>query len=326
MAPVSGAALARALSDLGLAPVLDEPMARRGYWRIGGPADVWVEVDDLPHLQAVMALGAPVTVVGNGSNLLVADAGIRGVALRLSGALRQATIGADGARVGGGMLNQVLLSRLARAGRGGLAALAGVPGTLGGAVRMNAGTTLGEVGTAVREVHVVLPGGELRVLEPQALRFSYRHAELPPGAVVAEVTLALLDDPQEVAAEQAAIEHHLARRKATQPLDQPSCGSVFRNPPGDAAGRLVEAAGLKGTQRGGARISEKHANFIVNTGGATAMQVWELVRLARDTVWARFGVPLEPEVHAVGDWPAGCWPMPALAGYDAGAPPPEMPT
>lgn len=310
MAPTVGPALARALVDLGLSPLVDEPMARRGFWRIGGPADVWVEVGDLASLRAVMALGAPVTVVGNGSNLLVADQGIRGVALRLSGALREATLDDQGARVGGGMMNTVLLGRLQRAGRGGLASLAGVPGTLGGAVRMNAGTVLGEVGARVREVTVVLPGGEVQVLPAPALGFAYRHATLPPGAVVAEVALSLLDDPAQVAHEQAEIEHHLARRRATQPLDQPSCGSVFRNPPGDAAGRLIEAAGLKGTRRGGAQVSERHANFIVNTGGATAMDTWALVRLVRDAVWARFGVRLEPEVHAVGDWPAGCWPLP----------------
>ncbi|MCK6507554.1 UDP-N-acetylmuramate dehydrogenase [Myxococcota bacterium] len=310
MAPTVGPALARALVDLGLSPLVDEPMSRHGFWRIGGPADVWVEVPDLASLRAVMALGAPVTVVGNGSNLLVADQGIRGVALRLAGSLRDARLDPQGARVGGGMMNSVLLARLQRAGRGGLASLAGVPGTVGGAVRMNAGTALGEVGAVVREVTVVLPGGAVAVLPAEALGFAYRHATLPPGAVVAEVALTLQDDPEAVAREQAEIDHHLARRKATQPLDQPSCGSVFRNPQGDAAGRLIEAAGLKGASRGGARISDKHANFIVNTGGATAMDTWALVRLARDTVWRRFGVRLEPEVHAVGDWPDGCWPLP----------------
>jgi len=305
-------ALARDLRALGLAPLLDEPMARRGFWRIGGPADVYVEVGSVDLLQGALALGAPVTVVGNGSNLLVADAGIRGLTLRLVGELRDGSLSAEGARVGAGMMNTVLLARLRKAGLGGLGCLAGVPGTVGGAVRMNAGTVLGEVGARVRAVEVVLPGGALQRLPGPDLSFGYRHAALPPGAVVATVELELCSGAEEVAAEQAAMTRHLERRMATQPLDQPSCGSVFRNPPGDAAGRLLEAAGLKGTRHGGAMISDKHANFIVNLGGATAQEAWWLVRHARDRVWAAFGVALEPEVHAVGDWPPGHWPLPPL--------------
>ena len=310
MPTLDAAAVADQLAALGLSPRLDEPMARRGYWRIGGPADVWVEVDRVDALAAIMALGVPVTVVGNGSNLLVADAGIRGITVKLTGEFRDATLSPDGALVGAGMMNTVLLARLKRAGLGGAAALAGVPGTVGGAVRMNAGTSLGEIGDRVRAVDVVMPGGATLQLETEHLAFAYRWAQLPPGSVVARVHMALLCDPADVAAEQDAIAHHLARRKATQPLDQPSCGSVFRNPPGDAAGRLIDQAGLKGTRRGGAQISDKHANFIVNTGDASALDCWWLVKHARDVVLERFGVRLEPEVHAVGDWPDGHWPLP----------------
>ncbi len=298
------------LQRLGLSPIVDEPLARRGFWRIGGPADVWVDVAEEAQLQGVMALGLPVTVVGRGSNLLVADAGIRGITVRLGGALRGGALGLDGADVGAGMANTVLLSRLRSAGLGGAAALAGVPGTLGGAIRMNAGWSLGEIGDRVRSVRVVLPGGAVDELPGDALDFAYRQTRLPPGAVVTRVRLDLLTSAQQVADEAATVDAHLARRRATQPLDQPSCGSVFKNPPGDAAGRLQEAAGLKGVQRGGARISDKHANFIVNTGGASAADVWWLVRHARDTVWRRFGIALEPEVHPAGDWPAGHWPLP----------------
>ncbi|RME27559.1 MAG: UDP-N-acetylmuramate dehydrogenase [Deltaproteobacteria bacterium] len=298
------------LQRLGLSPIPDEPLARRGFWRIGGPADVWVEVSDEDQLRGVMALGVPVTVVGRGSNLLVADAGIRGITVRLGGALRSGRIGPAEADLGAGMANTVLLARLRSAGLGGAAALAGVPGTLGGAVRMNAGWSLGEIGQRVLSVRVVRPGGDVEELPARALDFAYRQARLPPGAVVTRVRLSLLTDPEAVAAEHARVDAHLARRRRTQPLDQPSCGSVFKNPPGDAAGRLLEDAGLKGTARGGARISDKHANFIVNTGGATAADVWWLVRHARDTVWRRFGVMLEPEVHPAGDWPAGHWPLP----------------
>lgn len=303
------------LRGLGLVPIIDEPLANKGFWRIGGPADAWVEVHTLEQLRGVMALGVEVTVVGNGSNLLVADAGIRGVALRLSGDLRDGRLlpraaGGPVAEVGAGMMNTVLLHRLRREGLGGLAALAGVPGTLGGAVRMNAGWSLGELGPRVAAVQVVLPGGALEELAGSALGFGYRRSRLPPGAVVATVRLDLLDDPGEVEAEVEVVRTHLQRRKATQPLDQPSCGSVFKNPPGDSAGRLLEAAGLKGRQIGAARISDLHANFIVNTGGARAEDVWRLVRAARDSVWARDGVLLEPEVHPVGDWAPDHWPLP----------------
>lgn len=302
------------LRALGLVPSIDEPMSRRGFWRIGGPADVYVEVHGLEQLQAVQALGVPVTVVGNGSNLLVADAGIRGAVVRLCGDLRDAVFapGPDGpeVHVGGGMMNTVLLGRLRKAERGGAAALAGVPGTLGGAVRMNAGWSMGEIGERVRSVQVVLPGGAVEEISAADLRFGYRRASLPAGAVVSVVRLRLLHDPQEVAAEAEAMRAHLERRRQTQPLDLPSCGSVFKNPPGDTAGRLLDAAGLKGTQRGGARISDLHANFIVNTGEARAIDVWWLVRHARDTVAHRFGVVLEPEVHAVGEWEPGHWPLP----------------
>ena len=302
--------LLASLRALGLEPRLDEPLARLGYWRIGGPADAFVEVHTASQLEALLGLGEPLTVLGNGSNLLVADAGIRGLTVRLLGELREARIEGAEAWVGAGLLNTVLLSRLARAGRGGLGCLAGVPGTVGGAVRMNAGTALGEIGPRVREVELALPGGGRARLPGEALSFGYRSASLPEGAVVLRVRLSLLDEAEAVRAEQESMRRHLEHRKATQPLDLPSCGSVFRNPPGQAAGRLIESVGLKGERRGEACISDKHANFIVNLGGARAMDVHELVLLARDRVWQETGHRLQPEVHAVRDWPQGRWPLP----------------
>lgn len=302
--------LLASLRALGLDPRPGEPLARLGYWRMGGPADVYVEVGSVEALLGAFALGEPVTVLGNGSNLLVADAGIYGLTVRLTGALREARIEGDEAWVGAGLLNTVLLSRLARAGKGGLGCLAGVPGTVGGAVRMNAGTVLGEIGPRVRSIEVVLPGGEQVELPGEALGFDYRTARLPEGAVILGVRLRLESEPEAVSREQEAMQRHLKHRKETQPLDLPSCGSVFRNPPGQAAGRLIEGVGLKGTRRGDAAISEKHANFIVNLGQARAMDCWELIRLARDRVWAETGTVLVPEVHAVGEWPQGHWPLP----------------
>ncbi len=303
--------LAAALVALGLEPRADLPLATKGFWRIGGPADLWVDVATTAQLSALQAMNVPLTVVGNGSNLLVSDVGIRGLALRLVGELREARFGEeDGLPVveaGGGLLNAVLLRRVEQQGLCGLASLAGVPGTVGGAIRLNAGTALGEIGARVLRVDVVLPGGRNTTLHVDDLHFRYRHAQLPAGAIVTRATLRL--SREGVDEERAAVAHHLARRKATQPLELPSCGSVFKNPPGDHAGRLIEAAGLKGARIGDAQISEKHANFIVNLGHARASDTLKLIRLARDTVRERFGVTLEPEVHAVGDWAPEDWPL-----------------
>jgi UDP-N-acetylmuramate dehydrogenase len=301
--------VAASLEALGLEPLLDEPLARHGFWRIGGPADALVTLTTTVQLAAVMALPVPVTVLGNGSNLLIADAGIRGVVVRLKGDFLESTVSDGVVEVGGGLLNAALLARLSRLGLGGLGCLAGIPGTVGGAIRMNAGWRLGEIGAATRAVEAVLPGGETVRYTPEDIGFEYRRAPgLPQGAVVSRAWLAVVDGAA-AEAEQAEIREYLGRRKATQPLDRPSCGSVFKNPPGDYAGRLIEAAGLKGHTIGGAQISDKHANFIVNIGSATAADVYDLIKLARDTVREQAGVTLEPEVHAVGDWPEGAWPL-----------------
>ncbi|HMV68618.1 MAG TPA: UDP-N-acetylmuramate dehydrogenase, partial [Myxococcota bacterium] len=201
---------------------------------------------------------------------------------------------------GAGLRNTVLLTRAARHGWTGLDALTGIPGTIGGAVRMNAGSALGEIGDAIVEVDVVLPDGALLTLPHAALGLRYRHCELPDGGVVARARLRLGDEPYDVA--EARMRAFLDRRKATQPLDQPSCGSTFRNPPGDTAGRLIDAAGLKGLQIGGAMVSPKHANFIVNTGDATAADVLAVIRRVQAEVEARSGVRLAPEVEIVGAW------------------------
>lgn len=296
-------ALAEQLARLGLRAQPGVPLDRLGYWRVGGPAEQLVEVDSLPQLQALMALGVPVTPLGRGSNALIHDAGVPGVVLRLGGELAGLELRGAEALAGAGLALTVLLARLDRAGLAGAEPFAGVPGTVGGAVVMNAGTTLGEARDLVRAVTVVLPGGEVQELDAAALRFAYRHAELPPGAVVARARLQLSD--QDVPARLARRRALLERRKATQPLDLPSCGSTFTNPPGDYAGRLIEAAGLKSHRIGGAAISERHANFFVNLGGATAEDLQRLIVLARREVFERFGVRLTPEVRLLGPWEEG---------------------
>ncbi len=306
----------------GMEPVKDAPLAKLGWWRVGGPADLLVDVADERQLAAVMDTDLPVTVLGNGSNLLVADEGIRGIVIRLRGTFRALAFkdptagkglhdelsGPTGiAVVGAGMMNTVLLAKLDKLGVGGVGCLTGVPGTVGGAIRMNAGTRIGEIGERVAFVRIMLPDGRVENLTAEALDFRYRRATVPEGAVITRVGLWVSKDGH--AEEQALRTEHLEYRKASQPLDQPSCGSTFKNPPGDAAGRLIDAAGLKGTAIGGARISEKHANFFINTGDATATDLHALIKLARDTVQEQFSIALEPEVHAVGDWPDGMWPL-----------------
>lgn len=289
-----------ALRATGAAVQENAPLDRLVYWRVGGPAKWLVDVETLEQLQAVMRLG-PVTVLGNGSNALVHDRGIAGIVIRLKGELAELQIEETRAHAGGGLMLTVLLSRLDKAGLAGAEPFAGVPGTVGGAVVMNAGTRMGEASDLTESVRVVLPGGDIQALTAADLAFGYRKSVLPPGAVVAQATFQLTD--QDVVARLTQRQEFLVRRKATQPLDKPSCGSTFTNPPGDYAARLIEAAGLKGHRRGNAEISGKHANFIVNHGGATAEEIRHLVALARCTVEEKFSVWLEPEVRLLGPWP-----------------------
>jgi UDP-N-acetylmuramate dehydrogenase len=300
-----------ALEAAGLPVSHDLPLARKTWWQVGGPADGFVKVGTIEDLQAALraasTTGCPVFVLGNGTNLLVSDRGIRGLVLQLVRDLARsrALPGTDPPRIqaGAGQKLAPLLQKALRHGWLGLEVFAGIPGTVGGAVRMNAGARLGETVDVLDEVDLVHPDGRLETLPTAALRMAYRTSHLPTGAVVARARLRTrAGSDADRSAMRAAVEHHLAHRASTQPLDQPSCGSTFRNPPGDHAGRLIEAAGLKGHRIGGVQVSEKHANFLVNTGGATADQVRDLIEHVQDTVEARFGVRLEREVHFAGDW------------------------
>jgi UDP-N-acetylmuramate dehydrogenase len=306
--------LIRALHDTGAHVEVDAPLAKRVWWRVGGPADALVEVQELGQLCAVRALAhaadAPVFVLGNGSNLLVADAGIRGIVVRLEGALTHSVDEGPRApgepagvlRCGAGLKNNVLLGRAAKHRWAGLDPLAGIPGTIGGAVRMNAGSAMGEIKDILIDVELVLPDGRLVRLGLDELGMRYRHCDLPPNAIVATARLRYGAVPWEES--EARVRAFLDKRKATQPLDQPSCGSTFRNPPGDAAGRLIEAAGLKGARIGGAEVSTKHANFLLNTGDATAADIRALIHHVMARVEAHAGVRLVPEVEIAGDWGA----------------------
>lgn len=298
----------RALDDAEIAVREAHPLTRRTWWRAGGPADAWIDTANLETLCTIQRLaretGTPVFVMGNASNLLVSDRGIRGLVLKLTGELAQIRAlegpGPPVLEIGAGTLLTTVLRRAGRAGWTGLGAFAGIPGTVGGAVRMNAGASLGETVDTLREVDVVLATGEVETLSAEALRMSYRTAHLPPGSIIARARFATTGgDPE---GDRAAIEHHLARRAATQPINQPSCGSTFRNPPGDHAGRLIEQCGLKGFTIEQAQVSEKHANFIVNLGGASADAIRSVLEHVERVVAEQTGIQLHREVHYAGDW------------------------
>jgi len=285
----------------------DEPLAPHTWWKIGGPADATISVasvDDAAHaLRWAFKRKLPWFVLGAGSNLLVGDGGMRGLVLRLGGAYDALDVRVDGdevvVRAGGSASLPQLVAQAASLGATGVDGLAGIPATAGGAVRMNAGTDR-EIGEFVREVRVQTPSRP----EPHAMwvGFSYRHTTLPRDAVVADVTLAF---PRgDAAAVRARTHDRLVRRKATQPVALPNAGSCFRNPAGDRAGRLIEAAGAKGWRSGGAEVSPLHANFIVNVADATALDVSTLLARVHRAVGDAFGVDLHLEVHLVGEFVA----------------------
>jgi UDP-N-acetylmuramate dehydrogenase len=276
--------------------------------RVGGPADALAMPESAAQLAAVLAstttAGVRVTLLGGGSNVLVGDGGIRGVVVKLgrgfSGIEWSETDAGPRVRAGAA----VQLGRLARAavarGLAGLEYAEGIPGTVGGALFMNAGAYGGDLSRVVAAVEGVVPGEGPVEVGGEALRFSYRRAELPGGFVVTAVTFALTHDESD--AVRARMSEARERRLAGQPQGNPSAGSIFKNPNGDFAGRLIEGAGLKGARAGRARISDRHANFIVNEGGARASDVKTLMEVAQREVWERSGVWLEPEVQLVGSW------------------------
>lgn len=283
------------------------PLAAETWWKIGGPADVFVDARAPDEIAWLLPLCRkrrwPWFVLGAGSNLLVGDGGIRGVVVRLGGAYADLDVRpADGRIVvtaGAAASLPQLVAQAASLGAAGVDALAGIPATLGGAVRMNAGTDR-EIGEFVREVRV--QSATAPEPEPLWVGFSYRRTTLPQDALVAGATLWFeRGDP---AAVRARTQDRLIRRKATQPVALPNAGSCFRNPPGDHAGRLIEAAGAKGWREGGAEVSPLHANFIVNLGGATARDVSTLLARVHRAVLDAFGVDLHLEVHLVGEFVA----------------------
>jgi UDP-N-acetylmuramate dehydrogenase len=274
----------------------DYPLAARTSMRVGGNASVYAEVKQVGRLVATLSFCSseriPWAVIGLGSNLLVPDEGFPGLIVRLAGDFVRIVIEGTRIRAGGAVPIVSLCRDAANAGLAGAEALVGIPGTVGGAVRMNAGTDV-EIGDLIDRVEVVIAGEKAQTFtRPE---FAYRRSTLDARAVVCAAELELTrGDPKELKEE---LRRRIDRRRATQPIELPNSGSIFRNPPGDYAARLIEAAGCKGWREGGAVVSEKHANFIVNAGGATCADVLALIERVRARVRESQGVSLELEVH-----------------------------
>lgn len=281
----------------------DAPLAPYTSWKIGGPADAWIAAESEAQLGEIMRFcgkrKVPWFVLGSGSNLLVGDGGIRGLVLRLGGEFANIVVTHDESTVvvhaGASAGMALLTAKAASAGATGIGSLAGIPGSVGGSLRMNAGTDR-EIGDFVREVWVQSPAKPEP--HPVTVQYYYRHTSLARDAIVSRVTLQFeRGDPQTIREE---MQQRLVRRKNTQPIALPNAGSCFRNPQGDKAARLIEAAGCKGWREGGAEVSPLHANFINNLGGASAKDVATLLARVRREVQERFGAELQLEVHLVG--------------------------
>ena len=281
----------------------NEPMCNHTTFRVGGPADVLFFPESARQVQQAMAAaaaqGVPAMVIGNGSNLIVRDGGIRGLVIVLGermaqvnceGCLLTAQAGASMARVASIAMNN---------GLAGLEFASGIPGTLGGCCAMNAGAYGGQLSDVLLDADVLLDG-EIKTLSKEAMDMGYRTTlPLRRGGVVLSARFQLrLDDGMAIA---ARMRDFNARRREKQPLNYPSAGSVFKRPEGYFAGALIEQAGLKGRSVGGAKVSEKHAGFIVNAGGATAQDVLSLIRQVQEEVAARCGIALETEVRIIGE-------------------------
>jgi UDP-N-acetylmuramate dehydrogenase len=270
---------------------------------VGGPADALVIPEALDEAEALVTFCAehdvPLYVLGGGFNTLVLDGGIEGVVLRTQ-RLREIEVSGDGLLYAEAGVSHSQVTRVCQErGLTGLEFSAGIPGSVGGWVTMNAGIPDHEIGPLVAEIRVATPSDGTLWIAREELRFEYRSVHgVPPGSVVLAAHFQLAAGEREQIRKQ--IDRHLVHRRSTQPIDQPSCGSVFKNPPGEHAGRLIESAGLKGAREGGAQISSLHANFIVNTGNATAADVTALIERARDAVREQSGIELETEVRIVG--------------------------
>jgi UDP-N-acetylmuramate dehydrogenase len=281
---------------------IDEPMSLHTTWQVGGPADYFLCPADSSELIAIARISKkynqPVQVVGNGSNLLVLDGGIRGMVVYIGEAFSYISRTEKGLLAGAGTPMTMLAKTAAQHNLSGIEFAVGIPGSLGGAVIMNAGAFGGYIGDSVGSVSIVDIGGQKVTLNRDQIRFGYRTSSLVGMGIVFEISFELdQGDPAESARQ---MEYFLAERRRRHP-SLPSCGSVFRNLPEQPAGQLIEQAGAKGLRIGGAEVSNQHANFIVNTGSATASDILQLIKTVQTMVKDKFACELHPEVRIIGE-------------------------
>lgn len=289
----------------------EEPMAKHITFRVGGPAEWFVRVNTIEQLKQVLALckeqEEPYYIIGNGSDLLVSDAGVRGVIIRLAGEFEEVipkeTVneGICDICAGAGVMLAALSLRAGKKGFTGLEFANGIPGTVGGAVLMNAGAYGGEIKDTIVAIDVMTKDGEVRRLEKEELKLSYRHsAMMDSGDIVLKAYFKLTVRPKLHIF--AIMESYRKARQEKQPLEFPSAGSTFKRPEGYFAGKLIQDAGLSGYSVGGAMVSTKHAGFVINAGGATATDIYRLIQHIQKTVKEKFQVDLEPEVRFLGEF------------------------
>ncbi|MEG2069152.1 MAG: UDP-N-acetylmuramate dehydrogenase [Acidaminococcaceae bacterium] len=281
-----------------------ESMKLHTSFRIGGPADLLVIPQDASTLALIVAeahrRALPLIILGNGSNVLVKDQGIRGVVVKLGNALKTITCIGTKLQAGAGLSLATVAAQAAKYSLTGMEFAVGIPGSIGGAVFMNAGAYDGTMQQIVSEVTVLKPDGSVAVLTPAELAFGYRTSSLQTsGYIVTEITLQLTQGESDIIS--AKMADFTKRRITKQPLDLPNAGSMFKRPVGNYAGTLIETTGLKGYQVGGAQVSTKHAGFVVNVGDATAADVLQLISEVQNKVLAASGVWLEPEVRVFGE-------------------------
>jgi len=280
----------------------EEPMKGHTTFRIGGPADIYVEPDFpsiIPLVQYLKEQDVPFTMIGNGSNLLVSDKGIEGVVISLGKKSADITIDGDKMIVQAGAMLSTAANTAADNGLTGLEFASGIPGTIGGAVYMNAGAYGGEMKDVLESVLVLTEDFKQKMMTPEELELSYRHSSLMEngGYVLSAVIKLQPGDKSEI---KAKIDDIRAQRTAKQPLNYPSAGSTFKRPEGYFAGKLIDDAGLRGYSVGGAQVSEKHCGFVINKDKATAADVLKLMNDVDDIVYEMFGVHLTPEVRIIG--------------------------
>jgi UDP-N-acetylmuramate dehydrogenase len=275
--------------------------------KVGGPADFFLQVEEIEELQRVVKILAhvPYWILGNGSNVLVSDMGVRGVVIKLGRGFGWIRWGAEVAgsasvEAGAGVLMPKLARMAVQHRKAGLEFAEGIPGTLGGALVMNAGAYGGEMAQVVERVRAVGSDGEVVSLANSEIGFRYRGSNLKPGLVVTSATFHLKEGDGRT--EREKLRDLSRQRKLSQPSGAPNAGSIFRNPPGDYAGSLIERSGLRGLEAGRAQVSPQHGNFIVNRGGANAGEILKLILDVQQLVHEKTGVRLEPEIRLVGQW------------------------